>query len=275
MGPLRIVRDYLNTMTYIGPLREIPSRAFRPRLSPDETRWAQGLAAWDLLYSNGKGHLLENVNAWLGGKDRFDTNYQIEKAEFREIAVPSRMSVLFERGLTEDDISELQELYESLGVRSEIVLRDSVKGIAVAPGDVGVGISQMIPVIVACLQDRDGMFAVEQPELHIHPAIQLGMGDLFIQAVRPSETSIGSGKTLLVETHSEHIILRLLRRVRETTEGTLPPGAPELAPEDLSVVYVESTEDEVIFRSMRVATDGDFIDRWPKGFFDERTEELF
>jgi len=52
LGPIRIVRDYLNSMTYIGPLREIPSRKYRPRLSPDESRWAQGLGAWDLLYTD-------------------------------------------------------------------------------------------------------------------------------------------------------------------------------------------------------------------------------
>lgn len=52
VGPLRMVRDYLAAMTYVGPLREIPSRKYRPRLSPDESRWAQGLAAWDLLYTD-------------------------------------------------------------------------------------------------------------------------------------------------------------------------------------------------------------------------------
>ncbi|MFX5705432.1 hypothetical protein ABTE52_20830, partial [Acinetobacter baumannii] len=69
LGPIRIVRDYLNSMTYIGPLREIPSRKYRPRLSPDESRWAQGLGAWDLLYTDPSGKLLEDVNAWLGGEE--------------------------------------------------------------------------------------------------------------------------------------------------------------------------------------------------------------
>ncbi|WP_275785398.1 hypothetical protein [Pararhizobium gei] len=43
LGPIRIVRDYLSAMTYIGPLREIPSRQYRPRLSPDESRWRKAL----------------------------------------------------------------------------------------------------------------------------------------------------------------------------------------------------------------------------------------
>lgn len=150
-----------------------------------------------------------------------------------------------------------------------------MKGIEVAPSDVGVGISQMIPVIVACLRDQDGILAIEQPELHIHPAIQVGVGDLFIHAVVPGEQSFGAGKTLLVETHSEHIMLRLLRRVRETTEGDLPPGAMALKPSDLSVIYVENTPNEVRFRQLRVDGGGDFADRWPNGFFAERAEELF
>lgn len=275
VGPLRMVRDYLNAMTYIGPLREIPSRKYRPRLSPDESRWAQGLAAWDLLYTDASGNLLDAVNAWLGGEDRLKTGYRLERFEFKEVPVPGRFHQLFERGLSEDDLGELQELYATLGARSEIALRDFEKGIIVAPGDVGVGISQMIPVIVGCLRGQLGILAIEQPELHVHPAIQVGMGDLFIHAVQPSDSIIGSGKTLLVETHSEHIMLRLLRRIRETTENEVPPGAIGLSPDDLSVIYVESADDGVRFRPLRVDLEGEFIDRWPKGFFEERAEELF
>ena len=275
LGPMRIVRDYLGTMTYVGPLREIPSRKYRPRLSPDESRWAQGLAAWDLLYTDPSGRLLEEVNAWLGGEERLRTGYRLEKFQFKEIPVPGRFHQLFDRGLSEDDLGELQELYATLSGRSEIALRDFDKGIIVAPSDVGVGISQMIPVIVACVRDQEGILAIEQPELHVHPAIQVGLGDLFIHAVREKEYGLGPGKALLVETHSEHIMLRLLRRIRETTENELPPGAVGLSANDLAVIYVESTDEGVRFRPLRVDTEGEFIDRWPKGFFEERGEELF
>jgi predicted ATPase len=275
VGPLRIARDCLSDMTYIGPLRDIPPRAFRPQVSPDEGRWAQGLTAWDLLYTDTKGRLLGRVNEWLSGEGKLGTNYEIAKSQYLEIPVSSRIDQLFTRGISEDDIGELQEEFQKLGSRTEVVLKDIVKGIDVAPSDVGVGISQMIPVIVACLREKDGILAIEQPELHIHPAVQIGVGDLFIDAVIPGEQSFGSGKTLLVETHSEHIMLRLLRRVRETTGDELPPGAPPLKPNDLSVIYVENTPDEVRFRRLRVDDDGDFADRWPNGFFAERAEELF
>jgi AAA ATPase domain len=275
LGPLRLCRDHLQEMTYIGPLRAIPQRSFRPRLSPDESRWAHGLAAWDLLYTDTTDKLIDSVNEWLAGEGKLGTGYRLEKSSIREVRVPSRLHQIFERGLNEEDVGELQELYGGLEARTEIALRDFEKGISVAPGDVGVGISQMIPVIVASVRFSDGILTVEQPELHVHPAIQVGLGDLFIEAIQPDEALIGTGKSLLIETHSEHIMLRLLRRIREKSTGSLPPGVRGLTPSDLSVVYVESSDEGVRFVPLRVAEDGDFLDQWPKGFFEERAEELF
>lgn len=275
LGPVRIVRAMLRGTTYVGPLRDIPARGFRPRTSPDESRWAQGLAAWDLLYTDVKGDLTAAVNNWLRSGDKLRTGYQIEKMAFREIPVPGRMSNLFDRGLSDDDLGELQELYENLDTRVEVALRDFEQGILVAPRDVGVGISQLVPIVVGCLADGIGLLIVEQPELHVHPAVQVGLGDLLIHAVDASNDGVLGSKSLLVETHSEHIMLRLLRRVRETTEGDLPPGAPPLKPDPLSIVYVEPTGDGVNFRPLRIDREGEFIDRWPTGFFEERAEELF
>jgi hypothetical protein len=58
LGPARLIRDYLSELTYIGPLRGIPSRSYRPQVTPHEARWASGLAAWDLLYSDRRGELM-------------------------------------------------------------------------------------------------------------------------------------------------------------------------------------------------------------------------
>ena len=276
LGPARIIRDYLGQMTYIGPLREIPTRSYRPQVTPDEARWAQGLAAWDLLYADRRGGLIEEVNRWLSGEMMLHTGYRLERVEFKEVPVPGIFHRMFERGLDEDDIGDLQELYQSLPIRTEIALRDFQKGILVAPGDVGVGISQMVPVVVAALRKRQGVLAIEQPELHIHPAIQVGIGDLLIRAIEaePDGAHV-AGKTLLVETHSEHILLRLLRRIRECTDEELPPGVTGLAAEDLSVIYVEANGLGVCFRPLRINADGEFRDRWPNGFFEERAGELF
>lgn len=275
LGPIRMVRDCLRAMTYIGPLREIPSRNYRPRLSPDESRWAQGLAAWDLLHTDSTGSLLDEVNDWLSSEERLRTGYRLEKTEFKEVPVPSGFHQLFQRGLEEDDLADLHELYASLKTRTEIALRDLARGIVVAPSDVGVGVSQMVPVVVSCLRHVHGMVAIEQPELHVHPAIQVGIGDLFIRAIQANGLGFGSGKSLLVETHSEHIMLRLLRRIREAHEDELPPGVTGLKPNDLSVIYVEASDEGVRFRALRVDEEGEFLDRWPRGFFEERAGELF
>lgn len=276
LGSARLIRDYLSEMTYIGPLREIPSRSYRPQVTPDEARWASGLAAWDLLYSDRSRELMGEVNGWLSDENRLGTGYQLERVEFKEVPVPSAFHLKFERGLNEDDIAELQELYASLKGRTEIALRDFRKGILVAPGDVGVGISQMVPVVIAALRKRNGVLAIEQPELHIHPAIQVGIGDLFINAIRANPDGLPTaGKTLLIESHSEHILLRLLRRVRETTDKELPPGVVGLNAEDLSVIYVEGSGQSVRFSALDVDKHGEFRDQWPHGFFEERAGELF
>jgi hypothetical protein len=76
-------------------------------------------------------------------------------------------------------------------------------------------------------------------------------------------------------TASEHIILRLLRRIRERSEKELPPGVDGLSAEDLSVIYVEGDDQGARFTSLKVDEIGEFRDQWPQGFFEERAGELF
>lgn len=147
----------------------------------------------------------------------------------------------------------------------------------------------MVPVVVAALwplnQEHAALVAVEQPELHIHPRIQARLGDLLISAADWSvyEELEARGQfperaSFLIETHSEHLVLRLMRRIRETNEieDGLPPNGCPFYPHQLAVYYVERDEDNrVRFVPLRVSPDGEFIDRWPGGFFEERAEELF
>ena len=283
LGPSRIIRNFLAKMIYVGPIREIPSRNYRSQVTPDEARWAHGLAAWDFLCNDRSGQLMEGVNSWLAESHRLNTPYQIERMEYKQIPVPGAMHQIFERGINEDDIGDLQRMYNDLSTSLGITLRDYQKGILVELADVGVGISQMIPVIVATLQNQQGLVVIEQPELHIHPAIQVGLGDLFINAVFAQQKNICDSsanenvrkKDLIIETHSEHIMLRLLRRVREKNYDELPPNTCGLSPNDLSVVYIDSGEDGCRCNQLRISPDGDFVDRWPQGFFEERVEELF
>ena len=275
LGPARMIRDYLTRMIYIGPLREIPARDYIPQFSPDESRWAHGLAAWDLLHGRRGGELIEKVNFWLFDKERLNSGYRLERADYRRIPSPSPIDVIFQRGVREEDLPDLQELYQRYLIEQEIALRDIRTNTTVGPSDVGVGLSQLVPVIVSLVSSDDGLVAIEQPELHIHPALQVGVGDLLAVSATGQSADGDAERCLLIETHSEHIMLRLLRRIRETSENELPPGAPSLTPKDVAVIYVEPTEDVLQLTHLRITPDGDFLDRWPRGFFEERGEELF
>lgn len=81
--------------------------------------------------------------------------------------------------------------------------------------------------------------------------------------------------TLIIETHSEHLILRLLRRIREAANGELEDENLRLRPEDVAVIYAKPTEKGTKLIELRITEEGDFADKWPDGFFAERAKELF
>jgi predicted ATPase len=152
--------------------------------------------------------------------------------------------------------------------KRRLSLIDKGRGIEVQPYDIGIGISQVLPVVVAAIDKKSDFIIIEQPELHIHPGLQVNMGDLFISQIQDRE------KTFILETHSEHLLLRLLRRIRETHEGELPPDTDPLTPEQLSVNYIEPTDDGLRVRQLMISKEGDSFGEWPKGFFEERAREL-
>lgn len=237
----------LRKALYIGPLRSVPPRGFLFERAGRITRWSDGLAAWDLLLSD-HGALVENTNDWL---DRFEAGCQVVVQQ------------LIDAKASAEDLSEghvdstVRRLQLSTSSRTLVL-----------PAEVGSGISQMVPIIVAAVAEGiRGLVLIEQPEIHVHPALQVCLGDLLI------EGSIT--RTFVVETHSEHLILRLLRRIRETSDGELPVGKPAFSPERLCVHYVESTPDGARVRRLGVGAQGEFTDSWPKGFFDERFAEIY
>ena len=273
----------LRKIRYLGPIRSVPPRNFVPRTSPDEARWASGLAAWDLLYSRydhqaqSGDAFIKDVSRRMSAADELGLGYSIELAQVYELREDSiLMSHL--RAIAADRDSYSGELFTDplrrelarLQPRRKLILQDEINDTEVKPHDIGVGISQVIPVVVGALDAKCSLFAVEQPELHIHPRIQCNLGDVFA-----SEAGKGDGRVFLIETHSEHLILRLLRRIRETTENELPPGKPPLTPDQVAVYYVQGGADGMQVTEIPITPDGDFTKQWPDGFFEEREEELF
>lgn len=132
--------------------------------------------------------------------------------------------------------------------------------------DVGSGLGYVLPVLVEGYQSAQSF--IEQPELHLHPALQSRLGDALIEMAN-------DGRFLIIETHSEHILLRVLRRIRQTTKGIVDESL-RLTPDDVVCLYFDpSPNGPTRIRNLRVTPGGDFMDRWPAGFFDSRDEDLF
>ena len=132
--------------------------------------------------------------------------------------------------------------------------------------DVGSGIPYCLPWLTAIT--ASGTIWIQQPELHLHPALQTRVGDVLIDASSRSET------TIVVETHSEHIILRLLRRIRDTAKNPETPFS--LEHDELEVYYFDpEVASGTTITRLPVTEEGEFYMPWPKGFFRERDEDLF
>jgi hypothetical protein len=139
--------------------------------------------------------------------------------------------------------------------------------------DVGSGIPFVLPVL--CALAVGGVVKVQQPELHLHPALQSALADILISEVK-SGNIFNSVNTQIIETHSEHLILRILRRIREAHRAKEAVHNLTLSPDSIAVYYFDpQVSGGTLVKRIRIGDDGDFIDRWPRGFFAERASELF
>ena len=155
------------------------------------------------------------------------------------------------------------------GFLVELFLRDG-QGRKHLFEDVGSGLGYLLPVLCAVFE-RSGWCStcfIQQPELHIHPALQAAMGDVFIEG---SEED----RQVLIETHSEYLLLRILKRIRQThLQASIAPEL-KINADDVCVLYFNPSPDgTTTVKRLRITEDGEFMDRWPRGFFAERDQEL-
>ncbi len=256
---LQAIRKRLRAFSYLGPVRQIPPRNTSPPATPDASRWSAGLGAWDYLQSCDEEFVRE-VSDWLSAPDKFNTGVSLERRDLVYAAPASRRGKAAPRKKTKDG-----RVRSPTERRLVIVSADGDVDLWLY--DVGVGIAQLVPAIVAALAKSAPFSGIEQPELHLHPSAQVVVGDLLIAG------AAGCGRVLLVETHSEHIVLRIQRRIREITRGAATPQGP-VDDKHVAVYHVGRSKDGTKITPLRLDSDGDFVDDWPGGFFPERLSEL-
>ena len=117
--------------------------------------------------------------------------------------------------------------------------------------DVGYGVSQALPILTEVLRtDAPPMFLFQQPEVHLHPSAQAELGSLFCSAA-------AAGRQLIIETHSDYIIDRVLLDIRDKRT--------DLKPDDVSILYFERADHAVTIHSIRIDAEGNVLDP-PEGY---------
>lgn len=189
-------RRLVEGAVYLGPLRDYPARyyVFAGSLSSQVGKSGKGVP--DVLFKN--PDLLREVNDRM---DRFNMGYELKVSSVND---------------------ESSDLFGVFALR----LVDKARNVSASITDVGFGISQVLPVVVQSMLSKGQLLCIEQPEIHLHPRLQAELGSLFADCVGEPFNN-----TFIIETHSEHLMLRLQRLIREG----------KLSHEDVSVIYVEPT----------------------------------
>lgn len=226
------LRNALASLVYLGPFRDAPAREMRlPEASVRDVGLRGGQAARAL------------ASDWL----RHGASVLGRVGEFYR-----------------DHLGGWQLDLERQGQSFSVVLHPpDDPTVAVNLRDAGVGLSQVLPVVVQHELDRaagraGGLDIVEQPELHLHPGVHGDLADLYIEAVHRGS------RRFLIETHSENFILRIRRRIAERS----------LRPTDVAIYWVND-DPQASPRVHRIVVDEHGgVDNWPRGVFAEDLDEV-
>ncbi|MXZ01680.1 DUF3696 domain-containing protein [Candidatus Poribacteria bacterium] len=220
--------NLFRSIRYLGPLREYPRRRY----------------AWQGEHSRSVGqHGEDMVTALFSGRIQFrDTEEQIP------------------RWLQRLDLIDSYRLNPVLNTERdyEFLVRKYKGGPEVRLTDVGFGVSQILPVLVLCYYVPEGSILIlEQPEAHLHPKVQSELADLLIEVVKNRQLQI------ILESHSEHLLIRLMRRIAEE----------QISAADTAFYFCEMNEGVSEIERLNVDDYGN-ITNWPQNFFGDEMGDL-
>jgi predicted ATPase len=229
--------ELMGSISYVGPLRSRPSRSYQ----------------WRGTRPSSVGPSGENTVAALLARSRqaLTTGQDAASSDFHS------MIGLWLKRIGVIDEFEIVELAAGTGLY-EIRVRAPAGTTSVPIIDVGFGVSQVLPVLVqAFYAEPQSTVILEQPEIHLHPAAQSVLGDALLAAVK------GNGVQLLVETHSEHLLHRIQRRIAEE----------QITKEDVALYFIETSQGRSEIHELKVDEYGN-IANWPQDFFGDEMGDL-
>jgi predicted ATPase len=233
----------LKRVLYLGPLRDVPKRSYT---------WAGDVP--EHVGRDGDGAvaaLLAAANRKISG------GYKQKARPFQEVIAKWLKDLGLLDSFITRKIAQNRKDYE-VRVRTKRSAKD------VDLTDVGFGISQVLPVVVQSFYVAPhSTVIIEQPELHLHPKVQSELADLFIAAACARENGASRSVQFLVESHSEHFLQRLQRRIAEG----------EVKPEHVALYFCEPGAHGSELRELQVNLYGD-IENWPAEFFGDPTTDL-
>jgi predicted ATPase len=146
----------------------------------------------------------------------------------------------------------------------EVLIKTHASSPEVKLTDVGFGVSQVLPALVESFYaPPNSIVWMEQPEIHLHPQVQAELADVFISAIQARENGKSRNVQLIIESHSEHLLTRLQRRV---AEGLIDP-------KDVAVYFSHHGRESAELEPLRMDLYGD-IENWPNNFFGDETADI-
>ncbi len=239
-----LLQNIFDSYTYIGPLREEPSRRYTYEDEIVEIGNKGENAAY--IYLSEQDKPIENHYFYEANGDYFKK--QQASLPLSE-ALSKWLDLMKIRELKPESTNEI--IYLKLNSSSGRKTRVNI-------ADVGFGVSQIFPILLEGLRmpERHTLL-LEQPEIHLHPNLQMEMADYFIALAL-------SNKRVIAETHSDHVINRLVRRMVEDKTNRLK--------ELIGIYFITADENEgVKFEEVSIGKSG--IENWPKEFFDQTANE--